>query len=337
MILGGKSGYGDEKGESAYMDALINEFETIKYKLEVESQQSAHKKSAETERNKKKTKKGQKTSTPQKPMPPHIIKVIRFSSKLSFFATNIRNREFLTMDRLREKKFTKKELLEDIDELLYMDDTIRKRGQEIINADNDLFADMVKDSFVAVRMITSPLYSSRFKIYDVDEKKSRELMYKYFHRGYKQANRHCEKLDILSARIAEEAHQYLEFLDLNSGTVPEKTAETGQKTSKVKDTEKNANEEKKQFSFNEGQAFYKGKDLGLSTGAELSSIEILKKLVNSLGKVVKYKILDKNSQPNEASVLLRGKISNIRSALKNYKVPYEINTKKWVGYVLSKS
>ena len=71
--------------------------------------------------------------------------------------------------------------------------------------------------------------------------------------------------------------------------------------------------------------------------AEVNAVEILRKLVNSFGKVVKYKKLDNNSQLNEASVVLRGKIRKIRLALKENQVPYEIVNKKWTGYFLSKS
>jgi len=119
--------------------------------------------------------------------------------------------------------------------------------------------------------------------------------------------------------------------ELNKLTKPAK----GSKVGDIKKKQKTPS--KKDFSFSKGQAFYKGKDLGLPTGAELSCVEILKKLANSLGKVVEYKTLDKNSQPSEASVFLRGKIRTIRSALKKHKVPYEIGSKKWIGYVLSKS
>ncbi len=92
----------------------------------------------------------------------------------------------------------------------------------------------------------------------------------------------------------------------------------------------------KGFSFGKGQAFFKNRDLELPTGVEVNSVEILKKLVKSFGKVVLYKNLDKNSA-DTASDFLRGKIRTINLALKKHKVPCKIQSKKWVGYVLSNS
>lgn len=92
----------------------------------------------------------------------------------------------------------------------------------------------------------------------------------------------------------------------------------------------------KGFSFGKGQAFFKNRDLELPTGVEVNSVEILKKLVKSFGKVVLYKNLDENSA-DTASDFLRGKIRSINLALKKHKVPCKIQSKKWVGYVLSNS
>jgi len=94
---------------------------------------------------------------------------------------------------------------------------------------------------------------------------------------------------------------------------------------------------KTQFSFKDGRAFFDDEDLRLPTGAELNPVKILKKLVKSFDRVVKYKSLDKNSSRNEASVFLRGKISLIRRALKKCSVPCHIQARKWEGYILTNS
>jgi hypothetical protein len=94
---------------------------------------------------------------------------------------------------------------------------------------------------------------------------------------------------------------------------------------------------KKRFRFNKAQAFYDDKDLGLPTGAEVNPVEILKKLVRSFGKVVPFKDLDKNSG-DAASDFLRGKITVIRRALNEHKVPCKIlPAKRYAGYVLTSS
>jgi len=100
-----------------------------------------------------------------------------------------------------------------------------------------------------------------------------------------------------------------------------------------------AGDTQKRFRFNEGQAFFDGRDLGLPTGAEIKAVDILKKLVKSFGQVVKYIKLDKTVDPNSdsASDVLRQKILAINSALKKHKVPCRIHSKKWTGYVLRPS
>ena len=143
--------------------------------------------------------------------------------------------------------------------------------------------------------------------------------------------------EIIAALIIFAERQEITLASDQAGEVTPKTEQKGGKAKGIgKPKNKPKSPPKKDFSFGRGQAFYKGNDLGLPTGAELSCVEILKKLVNSLGKVVKYKTLDENSA-DTASVFLRGKIRNIRSALKKHNVPYKIVTKKWTGYVLSKS
>ncbi len=91
------------------------------------------------------------------------------------------------------------------------------------------------------------------------------------------------------------------------------------------------NDIKKRFTFNEAQAFVDGKDLGLPAG---DTVSILKKLVDSVGKVVGHKHLDQNSNPSNASDILKGRIRTIRKAMKHQRIPYRIETKRGVGYVL---
>ena len=88
---------------------------------------------------------------------------------------------------------------------------------------------------------------------------------------------------------------------------------------------------KKRFTFNEAQAFFDGKDLCLPSG---EAVSILKKLVDSFGEVVKHNKLDQNSNPSNASDILKGQIHTIKQALKRHKIPCEIEPKRGVGYVL---
>jgi len=104
---------------------------------------------------------------------------------------------------------------------------------------------------------------------------------------------------------------------------------TGASGGKAEDT-------KARFSFNGAQAFFDRKDLELPISADVQAVEILKKLVESFGKVVAYNTLD-NSSKNTADESLRRKITTIRAALKKHKVPCKIQSRKWSGYVLSNS
>lgn len=89
---------------------------------------------------------------------------------------------------------------------------------------------------------------------------------------------------------------------------------------------------KKLFTFNEAQAFFDLKDLDLPSG---EAVSILKKLVDSFGEVVKHNKLDQNSNPSNASDILKGRIHTIKQALKRQKkIPCEIKPKRGAGYVL---
>jgi hypothetical protein len=88
---------------------------------------------------------------------------------------------------------------------------------------------------------------------------------------------------------------------------------------------------KKRFTFNEAQAFFNDKDLGLPAG---ECVSILKKLVDSFGKVVGHKYFDQNSNPSNASDILKGYIGTIKKALTLHKIPCRIESKRGVGYVL---
>jgi hypothetical protein len=90
---------------------------------------------------------------------------------------------------------------------------------------------------------------------------------------------------------------------------------------------------KKRFIFNEAQAFFDGKDLGLPSG---EAVSILERLLESFGEVVKHNKLDKNSNPSNASDILKGRIHTIKKALKQHKIPCRIESKRGVGYVLKK-
>jgi hypothetical protein len=90
----------------------------------------------------------------------------------------------------------------------------------------------------------------------------------------------------------------------------------------------------KGFSFSEGQAYYNGKDLELPCG---KPIEILRKLDNSLGIVVKHKDLDLSSSNSNSSESLRNNISIIRKALKSKEIPFIITSNRGVGFTLKQS
>jgi hypothetical protein len=85
------------------------------------------------------------------------------------------------------------------------------------------------------------------------------------------------------------------------------------------------------FSFSEGQAFYCGRDLDLPCG---NPVDILKKLVESMGICVKHKDLDLQSSNSVALPALRGNILKIRKAIKAKKFPYKIKTNRGVGFTL---
>lgn len=88
---------------------------------------------------------------------------------------------------------------------------------------------------------------------------------------------------------------------------------------------------KSRFTFNEAQAFFDGKDLGLPSG---DTVSILKRLVDSFEEVVKHNELDQNSNPSNASDILKGRIYTIKKSLKRHKIPYKIEPKRGIGYVL---
>jgi hypothetical protein len=130
----------------------------------------------------------------------------------------------------------------------------------------------------------------------------------------------AQTLEVVSDYLAAETWQ----------EASDKTGGTKKVKKKLKQLPKN------DFSFGNGQVFFKGKDLELPTGAEVNAVELLKKLVKSFGKIVPYKTLDENSA-DTASDFLRGKIRTIKLALQKHKVPYTIKSKKWTGYVLTNS
>lgn len=143
------------------------------------------------------------------------------------------------------------------------------------------------------------------------------------------------KNDVCEASIA--ALEYL--LDKAEHSYKQRTddlrEEAGQKASgKVGETKRPKKKLKplsKGFSFGDGQAFFTGKDLRLPAG---EAVDILKKLVTSLGKTVKHTELDSQSSNSNASDFLRGRITTIRTALKKSRVPYKVRSMRGIGYVL---
>lgn len=103
---------------------------------------------------------------------------------------------------------------------------------------------------------------------------------------------------------------------------------------KPTDSGKDNNKEiKERFTFTESQAFFDKRDLNLPSGSEVKPVEVLKKLVDNFGEVVFYNKLEDTSK-NEASEILRGKVSKINQAMKKAKVPCKIASVKWHGYVI---
>lgn len=123
--------------------------------------------------------------------------------------------------------------------------------------------------------------------------------------------------------------EYLSVERKSTKTNTKKQAGTNQSSGNA--GKKKTNKEKVAFGFNEGQAFYNNQDFGLPAG---ETIDILQKLVVSLGKVVKHKTLDTQSSDSNASDILKGRISVINKALKKHKAPYKIESKRGYGYVL---
>jgi len=90
----------------------------------------------------------------------------------------------------------------------------------------------------------------------------------------------------------------------------------------------------KGFSFGDGQAFFKSKDLKLPAG---EAVDILKKLVTSLGNTVKHTELDSQSSNSNASDFLRGRIAVIKTALKKKRVTYKVRSIRGIGYILERT
>lgn len=90
---------------------------------------------------------------------------------------------------------------------------------------------------------------------------------------------------------------------------------------------------KKRFTVNSGQAQFDGKDLRIPTGL---ACDVLEKLVNQFGDVVKYKDLDDNSLDKEASEQLRKVKRVIVKSFEVNKVPCAVKSKARHGYVITK-
>ena len=105
----------------------------------------------------------------------------------------------------------------------------------------------------------------------------------------------------------------------------QKAAATGKPKKKRKPLTKN------NFTFGNGQALFRGEDLKLPAKA----VDILKKLVDSLGTSVTYtEIGTEYCNGNTASDFLRGHISRINALFKTKKIPYKIRTIRGIGCVL---
>ncbi len=89
---------------------------------------------------------------------------------------------------------------------------------------------------------------------------------------------------------------------------------------------------KQRFAFSPGQVLFDGKDIGVKTGL---AQDVLKKLVEHFGLVVKFKELDESVETSdkEASVQLRDAISHLNKRLKD--LPIEIENRRGSGYFMS--
>ena len=88
---------------------------------------SKQNKSVEKEPSSKEAPSRAPSPTQTKPLDPEFTFLIRFASKLSCIAEYIRDRENMTLKMLRERKYTKDELTDDLKDFL---DTIQKVKEE---------------------------------------------------------------------------------------------------------------------------------------------------------------------------------------------------------------
>lgn len=123
----------------------------------------------------------------------------------------------------------------------------------------------------------------------------------------------------------------LSGIEVEYTTQLSRKAKSRQRKVKVKQQALIETDIKDLFKFNEAQALFEGKDLGLPSNTPVLT---LKKLFDSSGEVVKHKDLDQNSTPSSASDALKGVIGDIRKAFRRHDIPCRITAKRGIGYVL---
>jgi hypothetical protein len=173
---------------------------------------------------------------------------------------------------------------------------------------------------------------------DVLNKKDNEIV----RRKSDEIKNSIEKLqDIVSDSISKpdsyiKVTNRLDDLIDNSNKLSELLAEE-QRTGEQKKgtgTNKGQKDNAKLFTFNNAQAFYKGKDLNLPSS---KPVKVLEKLAGSFGQAICHKDLDSQSTNSNACDSLRENIAKIRDTLKREHIPFKIESRRGFGYVLSKS
>lgn len=148
--------------------------------------------------------------TQTKPLDPEFTFLIRFASKLSYIAEYIRDRENMTLKMLRERKYTKEELTDDLKDFLDTIQKVKEEAREIKSSFSIRFVKLAKEALVNLGTISSAMDRATFEFSLLNAKKDRDLLYKHWLRAYRLANERRCKLQELSSRIAVEANEYFE-------------------------------------------------------------------------------------------------------------------------------
>ena len=206
---------------------------------------------------KKKTAKStQKAKEPKGEPVPKEIQLLRFSCDLSSIADKISDNKSVTIKSLQKRKFTKKEILDDLKETA--DDVIKvmETAREIQKI-NDIFKKIVKEILISLKSIIRPIIRAYngikgvvviggnekeepYIIGGVNEDKpgvGNTLIYKHSLRGYERANEHRNKLESLISILDEETEEQHIIMGIskNNGTTSDVVKKQAEGNPKDKD------------------------------------------------------------------------------------------------------